>query len=477
MSLHDSPFVDRLNTNYSPSDSEILEIRALLVDPENELARIDARIEEMEIALAQLKEQQLFSHRYDASLRMFLSKYSSCAFPQHNALIDPAEAPLVLVRSRHWRSVAYSSPILWRSIHIPSLHYRETPPNVLLRLEKIVKEWLELSANCSLSVSFVDSANYVPDLDSHPLVLQLLPFSRRFCHLTLTGDAAFLQPILRLGSEDLPLLQTLRTELRYSISDCFDAFRIPTLRDISLCVDAEPHSLPLPWSRLTSLRLACGYLRTDHGRNGGLDIGGAFDVLRRCPNLVDCQLKVNAIRENAKHDTSPIVLPHLQTLLLPIVYYRPFEKWGWRLVAPKLCFLQVGNHKVITTSLPHGQDMRATIDSQFFELSGLQELLQSFPMITHLQLMTSALEHDERWIGHLLDPLLSFFGPPHELCPILTNMVILRPNPVLSDATVLGHGWPWPHPYNTFGFNSLVKWSLISCLNFNLLFRMASKLT
>ncbi|KAF7374469.1 hypothetical protein MSAN_00331200 [Mycena sanguinolenta] len=318
MSLNDSPFVDRLNTNYAPSNSEILEIHALLVDPENELARIDARIEEMEIALAQLKEQRASLERPIDAHRALLAPirripqdvlveiFLLCLPSEHNALIDPAEAPLVLVRiCRHWRSVAYSSPILWRSIHIPSLHYRETPPNVLLRLEKIVKEWLERSANCSLSVSFVDSANYVPDLDSHPLVLQLLPFSRRFCHLTLTGDAAFLQPILRLGSEDLPLLQTLRTELRYSISDCFDAFRIPTLRDISLCVDAEPHSLPLPWSRLTSLRLACGYLRTDHGRNGGLDIGGAFDVLRRCPNLVDCQLKVNAVRENAKHDTSP----------------------------------------------------------------------------------------------------------------------------------------------------------------------------
>ncbi|KAF8176670.1 hypothetical protein K438DRAFT_1485893, partial [Mycena galopus ATCC 62051] len=37
----------------------------------------------------------------------------SC-LPSHNALIDPAEAPLILGRiCRHWRSVAYSTPTLW----------------------------------------------------------------------------------------------------------------------------------------------------------------------------------------------------------------------------------------------------------------------------------------------------------------------------------------------------------------------------
>ncbi|KAJ7238564.1 hypothetical protein B0H12DRAFT_1025597, partial [Mycena haematopus] len=126
MSLHNSPFAHRLNTNYVPSDSEISEIRAVLLDPENELAHIDARIEEMEIALAQLKEQRALlkgpidAHRAlisplrrvpeDVLIEIFLL----CLPSEHNALIDPAEAPLVLGRiCRHWRSVAYSAPRLW----------------------------------------------------------------------------------------------------------------------------------------------------------------------------------------------------------------------------------------------------------------------------------------------------------------------------------------------------------------------------
>ncbi|KAF7364856.1 hypothetical protein MVEN_00355900 [Mycena venus] len=57
MSLANSPFRDRLNTNYVPSDSEILEIHALLVDPAEELARLDAQIEEIQLALSLLKEK------------------------------------------------------------------------------------------------------------------------------------------------------------------------------------------------------------------------------------------------------------------------------------------------------------------------------------------------------------------------------------------------------------------------------------
>jgi hypothetical protein len=51
-----SPFADRLNTNYIPSDSEIVEIRALLIYPPDELAQVESRIEEMEVALSKLKE-------------------------------------------------------------------------------------------------------------------------------------------------------------------------------------------------------------------------------------------------------------------------------------------------------------------------------------------------------------------------------------------------------------------------------------
>lgn len=72
MPLADSPFVDRLNTNHTPSDSETLKIRALLVGPTDELARMDAQIEAMEIALCQLKEQRELLKRPTDAHRAFI---------------------------------------------------------------------------------------------------------------------------------------------------------------------------------------------------------------------------------------------------------------------------------------------------------------------------------------------------------------------------------------------------------------------
>ncbi|KAF8195629.1 hypothetical protein K438DRAFT_1826258, partial [Mycena galopus ATCC 62051] len=151
MLLVDSPFANRLNTNYVPSDSETLEIRALLVDPEAQLARIDAQIKEVENTLDQLKTQRaslrqpIDAHRalispirripQDVLIEIFLS----CLPSEHNAIIDPAEAPLVLGRiCRYWKSIAYSTPMLWSSLHIPSLDHLHMSANMLSGLERAV---------------------------------------------------------------------------------------------------------------------------------------------------------------------------------------------------------------------------------------------------------------------------------------------------------------------------------------------------
>ncbi|KAF7374648.1 hypothetical protein MSAN_00349700 [Mycena sanguinolenta] len=130
MSLANSPFVNRLNTNYVPSDSEVLQIRALLMEPADALARLDARIEEIEIALEQLKGQRALlntpidAHRaFTSPIRripqdVLIGIFRACLPSEHDALIDPAEAPLLLGHiSRHWRSIAYSTPMLWSTIH------------------------------------------------------------------------------------------------------------------------------------------------------------------------------------------------------------------------------------------------------------------------------------------------------------------------------------------------------------------------
>ncbi|KAF7348267.1 F-box domain-containing protein [Mycena sanguinolenta] len=259
MSLANSPFVDQLNTNYVPSDAEVLEIRSLLVDPTHDLARIDAQIEAMEVSLGQLKEQRaslkepidahkaLISPMRRIPQDVLLEIFFSCLPTEHNALIDPAQAPLILGRvSRHWREVAYSTPMVWSSIHIPALNYHITPPNLLLRFERLVEAWLERSAPCPLSISIFDQHFYGDHFEEHPVIIQLLPVSQRLRYLALMGDVKFFRPLLRLGSADLPLLKRLRIKSTKGSLECPNMFHISTLEDVALrtCTPVDPPSLP-----------------------------------------------------------------------------------------------------------------------------------------------------------------------------------------------------------------------------------------
>ncbi|KAF7346509.1 hypothetical protein MSAN_01879000 [Mycena sanguinolenta] len=445
MTLADSPFTDRLNTNYVPSHSEILQIRALLVEPLGEIARIDAQIEEMELALTELKakraslQRPIDAHRALASpMRLIphdvlLEIFFACLPSEHNALIDPAEAPLLLGRiCRHWRSVAYSAPMLWSSIHIPSLDYHNTPPNILLGLQKFVEAWLERSATCPLSVSLSDSSVEFDDTFKNlSLVLQILGVSRRLRYLTLDADADFLRPILQLGAEDFPLLKSIRMNVENQpISTNF--LEIPTLEDVALRAPlfTQPLSLPLPWSQLRKLHLSCWMQHDDHAE--GLTVDGALDLLRRCPNLEWCGIRVTQYLPHSglSHTRSPIILPHLHTLALS-GWNLYLEKWI-DLVAPNLRFLQIGDDRIPPSSQG---SLSVVLDLSRLTSTNLHQLLQSLPIISHLRLLESE-SHDLGRIS-LDDEFMALFCPPHNLCPILTDINFCAPATRFSDAAAL----------------------------------------
>ncbi|KAJ6515639.1 hypothetical protein C8R45DRAFT_957188 [Mycena sanguinolenta] len=447
MFLVDSPFANRLNTNYVPSDSEILEIRALLVGPTDELARIDARIIEMEIALGQLKERRALlkgpidAHRaLISSIRrlphdILLDIFFACLPSEHNAVIDPAEAPLVLGRiCRHWRSVAYSTPMLWSSLHIPALDYLHAPPNLLWGLQRAVGAWLDRSGTCPLSVSLFDRVNrFTPnDLENHSLLLQLLPVAGRLRHLTLIGDLPLIGPFLRLDPEGLSLksisIQCTTTESLESLPDFTNVLQTPTLKDVTIMsVLANPLSLPLQWSQLTKLRLYSFVLWTDlNTHTGGIDVGGAFDVLRHCPNLVHCSIRITRASEPPDPtlvDTSPILLPHMHTLSLTGLASHA-DKWISHLFVPNLRVLRIGQvlRDKANSSTRDPLHVCAEIDTNQFTSSGLHQLLQRFPTITHLRLASMTVPSEPASVD---DTFMMLFCPPHDLCPMLTNLSIV----------------------------------------------------
>jgi hypothetical protein len=74
--------------------------------------------------------------------------------------------------------------------------------------------------------------------------------------------------------------------------------------------------------------------------------------------------------------------------------------------------------------------MFADIDTDRFTSSGLHELLQSFPTISHLRLSSNFASQ-----GFVPDD--AFIALLHNLCPMLTNITILPPSAGFSDAAAL----------------------------------------
>ncbi|KAK7048682.1 hypothetical protein R3P38DRAFT_2870878, partial [Favolaschia claudopus] len=250
----------------------------------------NAEIEVLDRALTELREkrealkQPIDAHRALISpirllpLDILAEIFLACLPSKREALIDESKAPLLLGRiCRHWRAVAYSTPTLWSSIHIPWEF--DCPPAILTRLETIVEAWLRRSAACSLSVSLAvpsHAADVADDSEGQKLILRLLSVSDRLRHLGLSGDPQLLRPFLQLGQQDLPRLRSIAINCLNSLISSGDAFsveplQVSTLEHVSLIArNVDPLTLPINWSHLTRLRLEC---EGGRGINGGLEGG------------------------------------------------------------------------------------------------------------------------------------------------------------------------------------------------------------
>ncbi|KAJ7682366.1 hypothetical protein DFH06DRAFT_972553 [Mycena polygramma] len=125
----ESPFLNRLNTNYVPSDEEIESIRTDLALRGQELARINERIRELSAQRDQLQtymesHKALISHPRRLPSDIVREIFTACLpWP---AVMDAQEAPLLLCQiCSAWRIIALStpSPLVRISRHRPSSNY------------------------------------------------------------------------------------------------------------------------------------------------------------------------------------------------------------------------------------------------------------------------------------------------------------------------------------------------------------------
>ncbi|KAK7048024.1 hypothetical protein R3P38DRAFT_2866991 [Favolaschia claudopus] len=457
MSLQESPFANQLNTNFVPSDAEVLSIRAFLVPHEVQLARLDEEIEATKIALIRLQHQRaslsepIDAHKALISLvrrlpeDILMTIFSFCLPSTHNALIDPAEAPLLLGRiCRHWRSVAYSNPIIWSSIHIPCTSRISCA--ALQKLGKVVEAWLERSASCSLDVSVLMQTPEHDDAlsDARKLFSQILQVSPRLRSFEVAPDSRFLRedfPLLQLGPEGLPCLRILGFDSpeSYEFNDpaaLTALLRVPTLKEVSLCLTCtfNPLELPLNWTQLTRLRLECFPALLDNGNwDGGLSGRDTFNVLQMCQNLVWCKFQMTAPSADGggPFTDGTLTLPNIQTLILSGLI---LHRWACRFVAPKLRYVQIGHFNPPNVQVDD-EDTAAVLDVGYFTTPSLEEFLRCFPAISYLHLYKAVYAQTE---GVLDDMFLERFYTPNDLCPRLNRIFIdMRAAPKFSDGAVL----------------------------------------
>ncbi|KAJ7160142.1 hypothetical protein C8R46DRAFT_363679 [Mycena filopes] len=468
-----SPFADKLATNYAPSDSEIQEINSFLKGPLAELAVLEAQIEETQAVLDRLSAQrealtgEINAHRALLSPMRHLPQeilqeiFIACLPTTHNALMHPDYAPLLLgLVCRHWRSVAHSTPRLWSSLHIASLsdvNEPERPMAALMPLTSalagVIDAWLERSRTCPLSISFGNPSQFTSPSDSS-LLSELQKAAHRIRHLDLFSPSDIFEEVSWLNANagegltpevvliSTPLIHIDDPELWATVK----LLRSPNIRRVLLQIGADALTLPLPWPQLTDLALSCYVRAVGNGAHGGLDYTGALEVLRRCPNLVRCQLEITAETPFAP-PSSAITLPHLKAFILSFSYggLKELAPVMQCLVLPVICYLSVGEaifDSVFNSPVADTAGFTVGIPPNLFPQAEVLHFLEILPRISHLYLTppNTTKYYNFTVDTRLDDDFLAALTPTptrSPVCPDLTHIYIFTRSPAFSHRSIV----------------------------------------
>ncbi|KAJ7162264.1 hypothetical protein C8R46DRAFT_1104046, partial [Mycena filopes] len=115
-------FTSKIGTNYCPTDDELAEIRALLVEPIIRLKKFDDELAEMQRAIDKLKETRnslevfveahtaLISPARRLPLDLIQEIFIACLPTDRNCVMSASEAPILLGRiCSSWRAISLST--------------------------------------------------------------------------------------------------------------------------------------------------------------------------------------------------------------------------------------------------------------------------------------------------------------------------------------------------------------------------------
>ncbi|KAJ7728951.1 hypothetical protein DFH07DRAFT_850664 [Mycena maculata] len=334
-----SPFASKLRTNYCPSDEEVAEIKALLVEPCLRLKGLDDKITALQKALDKLTQERdsleayvqahtaLISPSRRLPLDIIQEIFVACLPTHRNCVMDAREAPVLLGRlCSSWRAVSLSTPRLWASLHVVDVgRLAPVHDSSSRRLEEraalipeVTRTWLGRSGQCPLSVSLYTFP--FPSDPVAPTILEtLIQVAPRWQHIQFTIPAAFLDTQFQLAAKDVPILKSIALHQ-------YDPFQVPNLAwdrlevlrgsnvtgvAISGCDLVLPR-LPLRWTELTALS-TLGSRDSPVSGERHISSQEAMELISKCPQLRTLSVLFEEHGLFAETEAHPIVHPLLQT--------------------------------------------------------------------------------------------------------------------------------------------------------------------
>ncbi|KAF8197826.1 hypothetical protein K438DRAFT_1672658 [Mycena galopus ATCC 62051] len=438
--LFESPFRERFNTNYVPSDVEIDLIRAHLAPHEAELVRLESLIRDLTVQRDRVKAH-IDSHKALISQPRRLPQdvieqiFLACLPTRHNAVMSVTEAPLLLGHiCSAWRSITFAMPRLWASLHI-SVDFAFSEER-----QAVIVDWLMRSAPLPLAIS---ASCHDYDHYDQAVVNILSAFSPRWYALNISNIPP--EDFALMAALDAPLLTDIQITSEYDYAQ--ERFHILTSNFLHgnsrkvtitfLDLRSLVPTTPFTWDHLTDLTLQHNKAES-FGEVGFLDCEAVYQLLKGCTHLRSLKIP---IRLSDQHAHQTLLLPSLESLVIfnDIPSLEVFRYLLDLLVMPLLSRFHLFNHlhldfdedrPVVTIEFLERFAARSPVISDLYlDLSDLHttpfmRILHPFPCLESLRLVLWT--PDSWWTSAQLDTaeLLGTLTPGSSPCPALKDLIV-----------------------------------------------------